>query len=134
MNIENRSTNIALEWERAQEALKEASVLLEKKLPNGSISRAYYAALHAARSILLTEGLEPKFHQGAGRLFSLHFVKTGTFEARFARILSTAQKHREEADYTSEYDFTIDEANRRVEDVKEFLHAAEVFLKRKKYF
>lgn len=90
--------------------------------------RAYYAAFHAGKALLLTEGLEIRSHQALGRLFSLHFVKTGKFSVRHSRILSKAQKYREEADYSSEFVFTLDDANERLQEVREFMTAVDTFL------
>lgn len=133
MNDINKKLNISIEWEKAKEAFKEAKVLQGQKLPNGCISRAYYAAFHAGKALLLMEGLETRSHQGLGRLFSLHFVKTGKFDAKFSRILSKAQKYREEADYSSEFVFTMEDANERLKEINEFVGFVENFLKEAGY-
>lgn len=130
MNAQNRKLNIKVEWDKAQEALRESRALLERELPSGAISRAYYAAFHAGKALLLTEGLEIRSHQALGRLFSLHFVKTDKFDARFSRILSKAQKYREEADYSSEYLFTLEDAKGCLSEVTEFLEAVERQIKK----
>lgn len=121
MNAANRRLNVKIEWEKAEEALREARVLFEKELPGGAISRAYYAAFHAGKAMLLTEGIEVRSHEALGRLFSLHFVKTKRLDVRYSRILSKAQKFREEADYSSEYTFTPKDAEERLQEVTEFL-------------
>lgn len=133
MNTVNRRLNIAIEWEKSKEALRAAEVLLQQKLASDAISRAYYAAFHAGQAVLLTEGLEVKSHEALGRLFSLHFIKTGKFDARYSRILSKAQKYREEADYSSEFVFTQEDAEERLKEVKEFLAGVETFLKQAGY-
>jgi len=131
VNEINKKLNVENEWKKVIEALSEARLLFEKDHPGGSISRAYYAVFHAGRSLLFSEGLETRSHQGLGRLFSLHFVKTGRFDARFSRILSKAQKYREEADYSADYVFTIGDAGERLKEVGEFISAAENFLRAK---
>ena len=133
MNATNKKLSVAIEWEKSKEALKEAEVLLEKKLPSGTISRAYYAAFHAGKALLMTEGLETRSHQGLGKMFSLHFVKTGKFEVTFSRILSKAQKYREEADYSSEFVFTLDDAKERLREVRELISKVESYLKESGY-
>ena len=133
MNEVNRKLNIPNEWAKAQEACRAAQVLLREHFPADAISRAYYAAFHAGKALLLSDGLEVKSHEGLGRLFSLHFVKSGRFDVRFSRILSKSQKHREEADYSAEYVFTEEDARCRLQEVSEFLQAAEAFLKKAGY-
>lgn len=134
MNDINRQKNAAVEWEKSQEAFREAKALLEKSLPSGSLSRTYYAAFHAGKALLLTEGLEVRSHQALGRLFSLHFIKSGKLDVRYSRILSKAQKFREEADYTSEYVFTVEDARERFQEVQEFLNVVEKSLRDLNYF
>ncbi len=133
MNEPNKKQNISIEWQKAQEAFREAQVLLERNLPSGTISRAYYAAFHAGKALLLSDGLEIKSHQALGRLISLHFVKAKKIDVRFSRILSKTQKFREEADYDSEFEFTPQDAKERVQEVGEFLNAIENYLKKEGY-
>lgn len=129
MNAINKTNNARIEWEKAQEVLREATILFNENLPSGAISRAYYAAFHAATALLISEGIEVRSHQGLGKMFSLHFVKPGYLDPKFSRILSMAQKFREEADYNSEYVFTMDDAKTTLEEVRELCNAAEAVLK-----
>lgn len=130
MNQRNKKTNIEGEWGKAQTALREAEVLIQNNLAEGALSRLYYAALHAAKSMILTQGLEASSHKGVGRLFSLHFVKTGLVDVKYSRILSRSQQDREEADYFSEYVFDIKDAHERMAETKDFLETIETFLKK----
>lgn len=129
MNDKNKKLNCFSEWSKSQEALKEAEVLLTQNFFGGCLSRSYYAAFHAAKALLMTEGLEAKTHQGVGRLFSLHFIKSKKFDSKLSRIFSHAQKDREEADYCSEYVFTQEDARERLTEVKQFISEVESYLK-----
>ena len=42
-----------------------------------AVSRAYYAAFHAATATLLSLGIESKTHGGLRALFALHVVRPG---------------------------------------------------------
>lgn len=128
MNEKNKKMNAKDEWTMSQHAMKAAEVLLKEDLPDQAVSRIYYAAFHAAKALLLTQGLEAKTHQGLGRLFSLHFIKTGIIDTKFSRILSETQKDREDADYFSEYVFTKESVTERFEEIKEFLKVVQKFL------
>lgn len=128
MNAKNKALNASLEWSKSQRALKAAELLLDQDFPEESIARAYYAAFHAVKALLLTEGLEAKTHRGVGNLFSLHFVRTGKVSPSYSRILSRAQKEREEADYLSAYVFTKEDATTRLKEIKEFLLVVENLL------
>ena len=79
MNEENKRENIREEIDRANEAIRAANLLFENRFVKDAISKLYYSLLYSVRGLLLTEGLEPKSHEGALRLFGLHFVKPGAF-------------------------------------------------------
>lgn len=134
MIAKNRKLNLQVEWKKACETLQAAEALLQQHFFPDAVARSYYAAFHAATALLLTEGLEANSHQALGRLFSLHFVKSGKLDTRYSRILSMAQKYREEADYTSEYVFTQTDAEACVNDVKSLLAATEALLRRGHFF
>jgi len=106
VNEGNRRDNIREEIDRANEAIKVADLLFENGFVKDAISRLYYSVLYTVRALLLTRGLEPKNHEGALRLFGLHFVKSGLFEAKDSHIFSRLMKYREEADYNPSYTFT----------------------------
>ena len=99
MTDENRKENIRAELERATETLSAALLLYENGFISDAIARLYYFILYHVRAILLTKGLEPRSHEGALRLFGLHFVREGLIDKRAAQIFSKLMKFREEADY-----------------------------------
>lgn len=118
MNEENKKANIREEIDRANEAMKAADLLFENGFVRDAVSKLYYSLLYSIRGLLLTEGLEPKSQEGALRLFGLHFVKPGAFQARDSHLLSKLMKFREEADYNPSYTFAS-------EDFSEFKSEAE---------
>ncbi len=113
MTGEGRRAATAEELDRAQEELRAAEQLLGAGLSRISLTRAYFAAFHAARALLYAEGLEPRSHHGALHLFNLHAVKSGRFDAAASRLLARLQKFREEADYGES--FPVDERGAREE-------------------
>lgn len=106
MTEENKKENIKSELERASKAMDAATLLFDNGFLNDAVSRLYYFLLHSIRTLLLTKGLESKSHEGALRLFGLHFVKSGIFEPADSHIFSRLMKYREEADYNPLYIFT----------------------------
>lgn len=99
MNDENRKENATREASLGDDALRAARALVPLGLFNDAVSRAYYAAFHYARALLLLEGLEPKTHRGVFALLERHFEATGRLSrdalSRFARL----QTFRGLADY-----------------------------------
>lgn len=129
----NKRTNIHEEIERATKALDAANLLYENGFFNDAVSRLYYFLLHNIKALLLTKGLEPKSHEGALRLFSLHFVKEVIFEPKASHIFSKLMKYREEADYNPSYIFTKDDFIEFKKEAKELADKIKVYLNEKGY-
>jgi hypothetical protein len=106
MTEKNKKKNIEEELSRAATALGAADLLAANRYFNEAVSRLYYRVLYEIRALLLTVSLEPRSHEGALRLFSLHFVKSGFFPPDSAHTFSKLMKYREEADCNPSYCFT----------------------------
>lgn len=114
---------------KSKEKLHTAENLLKEGSYDDAVSRAYYAAFHAAQAVLLTEGLTAETHRGLINLFGLHFVKTGKIDNKFGRYLSNLKDDREKGDY--EIYSAIDEESAReaVQEGREFLKEMNKFLR-----
>ena len=130
MNETNRRLNWQDEIARGQEALRAAGALLALGLNADSISRAYYAAYHFMRALLLTRGIEPKTHAGAISQFSLEFVRTGLMASKHNRLLGGLQRARELADYDAAIVFSTEDAQAELDDAQAFAADAQLLLER----
>jgi uncharacterized protein (UPF0332 family) len=133
VNEENKRANIREEIDRANEASRAANLLYENSFLKDAISKLYYSVLYAIRALLLTEGFEPKSHEGALRLFSLHFVKSRMFEPKNSHIFSKLMKYREEADYNPSYTFTPEDFNEFKNDAEAVIQKIIIHLREKAY-
>ena len=133
MNEENKRENIREEVDRAYEAMKVSDLLLENGFVKDAVSKLYDAFLYTIRALLLTKGIEPKSHEGALRLFSLHFVKKGTFEAKDSHIFSKLMKYREQADYNPSYMFIREDFIDLKKEADSVIHEITSYLKEKDY-
>ncbi len=94
------SENIAIaEWQRAEECRQVARLCLQGGFYANAVSRAYYAALHAARAALALYDVTPKNHRGLSNLFGLHIVKPGLVETRWGSVIGQLSDRRLDADY-----------------------------------
>ena len=123
MKEENQRENVREEIDHAKESMKAADLLFNNGFVRDAVAKLYYSLLYMVRAILLTKGLEPRSHEGALRLFGLHFVKQGIFEAKDSHVFSRLMKYRQEADYNPSYTFTL-------EDYVEFKKEAEMVMQR----
>ena len=127
MRDENKRENIRVEIEMAQNAIESADLLFLNGYYNDAVSRLYYFALYHVRALLFSKGFEPKTHEGALKLMSLHFVKTGEFEPRYLHI------YRGEADYNPSYVFTSEDYEEFKRDAVILAEKIKNFLKEKGY-
>ena len=116
------------ELTRAKKALLAAKTLLENRLYEDCVSRAYYAVLHATKAALVTVGIEPESHYAVRRMFGLHLVKTGKLEKDLAKILTAEQEDREIGDYDIHIEIEQDTAIKRVADADKFVKRIEAYL------
>jgi len=133
VNEENKEANIREEIDRANEAIRAANLLFENGFVKDAISKLYYSLLYSVRGLLLTKGLEPKSHEGALRLFGLHFVKPGTFKAKDSHIFSKLMKYREEADYNPSYTFASEDFTEFKNDAETVIQKITIHLREKDY-
>jgi hypothetical protein len=64
-----------------------------------AVTRAYFAAFHAAQGLLAAHGMQASSHEGVHTLLGLHFVMPGILPKETGRALSALQARRHEADY-----------------------------------
>jgi uncharacterized protein (UPF0332 family) len=117
--------------DKARKKLGVARKLLADKEYEDAVSRAYYAAFHAAQAVLLTEGITTSTHQGVVTLFGLHFIKTGRLDKKFGRFLANLKDDRENGDYglfsvidEEIANESIDEADKFVKEMRQYLKAS----------
>jgi uncharacterized protein (UPF0332 family) len=133
MMDKNKRENIREEIERASQTMRAATLLFDNNLINDAVSRLYYFLLYNIRALLLTKGLEPKSHEGALRLFALHFIKEKIFEPKDSHVFSKLMKYREEADYNPSYVFTKDDFTDFQKEVEALSIKIKSYLKNNRY-
>jgi uncharacterized protein (UPF0332 family) len=92
MTEDNRKANARAEAALGDDAVRAAGALVELGLPNDAVSRAYYAAFHYARALLLVAGLEPKTHRGVVSWLLERYEKRGLLEPGAVSILARLQR------------------------------------------
>jgi uncharacterized protein (UPF0332 family) len=129
----NKKSNIAEELSRARTALGASDLLASNGYFSEAVSRLNYCLLYEMRALLLTGGWEPRSHEGALRLFSMHFVKEGTFPSGSSHTFSKLMKYREEADYNPSYSFTEGEFRRLRAEAQELSEQIRGYLSEQGY-
>ncbi len=109
------------ELSRAKKTLNSAKLLLDNDYYEDAISRSYYAVLHAAKAVLILEGISTSSHRAVRRLFGQHIIKTGKIDVKYGKIFNMEQDNRVKADYDAMYFVEYADAQECWGDAKEFL-------------
>ncbi len=99
--MKTKEDYINYKLKKADEALKEAQLLLENNFNDAAISRLYYAAFYAISALLVNLNLNPKTPQGVKSLFNKEFILTGKLDEEFSDFYTLLMAKRHEADYES---------------------------------
>ncbi len=86
-------------YERAIEDLKMAIAMLEKAGYKASVNRSYYAIFHGLRAVTIMDAFDSSKHSGVIAFFNQHYVKEGIFDREISKIIASAYRLREKADY-----------------------------------
>jgi len=126
---ENTKLVIGMRLERCRDDMETARLLIEQGKYRQAISRAYYAVFAIASAALLV--FDVRFHKHSAVESAVHqrLVKPGLIEPEYGRIYSQAFKHRLEADYKDEAQFSEEKACQILDDAERFVARLEEYLK-----
>jgi uncharacterized protein (UPF0332 family) len=96
--------------EKASEAIESAIYNLKGEFYAVTANRTYYACYYCLISLLYTQKVYSKSHQGAKAKFSELFIKTGIFPIEVADSISLLFDYMQEADYDLDAEITIEQA------------------------
>lgn len=108
---------------KARDKARVAGDLRDRGDWDDAVSRAYYAAVHAAQAALLTEGQRADTHRGVVVLFALLLVKTGKLDRRWGKFLANRKDDREAGDYDPLSHVDEETARRAVAEAEQLVAA-----------
>jgi len=109
--------------EKAEHALKVAEDLLKDGYIPDAASKIYYAMFYAAQALLKSEGIEVSKHSAVEAAFGYRFAKTGRIDPKYHKMLMSARKVREIADYDIDEEIIEPTASLKLEEGRVFLEA-----------
>lgn len=116
----NRETKAL--WERATVAIESARTLMDVD-PDGSASRAYYAAFFAVSALFATEGRSFTKHTAVASAVHRDLVKTGRWSAELGEIYSWLLRTRRTGDYGQDIHVQPAEAREAADKAARILEA-----------
>jgi len=111
--------------QKAKEFLDDAKKNFDEGRYKTSVNRSYYAALSAARALLILEGANPETHDGVVTMLSLKFVKTGQLPHNSIKAFKTLLSLRTDVDYGDFDTIDKDEALEAYTKAVEFISTIE---------
>ena len=99
----------------AGDCLKEALILMEAGEYKGTANRAYYAAFHALRAVLILDGYDSKKHSGIISKFRELYLKTELFDKNISDAISSLFRVRSSSDYDDFYIVSKQDAVKQTE-------------------
>lgn len=110
---------------KARELADEAKLLFDNGRYDGCINRSYYAIFSAVRSLLALVGLDSRKLSGVISYFDRYFVRDGTFDREFSRILHNSFDVRQASDYQDFYIISEAQARAQLDGCVKFISEAE---------
>lgn len=83
----------------AEDCLREAKLLIDGNEYKGAANRAYYAAFHALRAVLILDDFDSKKHSGIIAKFRENYLKTEIFDKEISNYISSLFRIRTASDY-----------------------------------
>lgn len=115
--------------EKAKRSQRAAAKLFKDEDVDFAASRAYYSLFYIAEALLLSRGLSFSSHSAVIANFGKEFAKTGMLNPKFHHYLTESQDRRNIGDYSVIAQVTREEVQEMPAWAKEFIKAAENYLK-----
>lgn len=119
--------------EKAERTFREGEGLQKIGSYNGAINRYYYAAFHAVRALLASEGLDSAKHSGVIAMFNREFVKSGIISKKASKTLADLFTKRSEADYDDFRTFSDDDVIGSSKAVRNLIDEIKLVLENKQF-
>ena len=115
--------------DRSKEDLETAKKNCADGSFRASVNRSYYAIFHALRAITALDQFDSGKHSGIIAFINLRYVKTGIFDKSFSKMVDTAFRLREKADYDDFYIVARNEAEEQVRKAESIIQSVEGYVK-----
>ena len=104
--------------------LKDAELLLREGRYESSINRSYYAALTAAKGLLILFGVDPKTHEGVKTMLGKNLIMAGYMSKDSGKWFRSLLFEREDVDYADFVMIDKDDASEAYDNAVSFVDEA----------
>lgn len=117
-------------YEAALDDLDTAKMLLRDGKLKASVNRSYYAIFHALRSVTALDQFDSSKHSGVIAFFNRTYVKRGIFDKSISKMIDTAFRLREKADYQDFVIISKEQTQEQVEKAEKIIQMLEGYLRK----
>ena len=121
MQSEEKITLSKMRLIKAEECLRDASLLADGGSFKSLVNRSYYAVFHSMRAVLALDGFDSKKHSGVISEFQKLYIKTGVFDKEMSVVMRRLFLARNNSDYDDFFIISKEDAVRQFEDAKMFV-------------
>jgi len=115
----------------AEDCLREANLLLDGNEYKGTANRAYYAAFHSLRAILILDDFDSKKHSGIIAKFRENYLKTEIFNKEISEYISSLFRVRTASDYDDFFIVSKEDSVSQLEKAEKIVSQIKSYLKTK---
>ena len=115
-------------FQSAKEELETARLLMKDGRFKASVNRSQYAIFHGLRSVTALAEFDSSKHSGVIAFFNRTYVKEGVFDKSISKLVDTAYRLREKADYQDFIIISKDQAIEQIEKAEKVLGMIEPYL------
>lgn len=115
-------------FHRACEDLEDARLLMDAKSYKSSVNRSYYSIFHMLRAVTALDGFDSSKHSGVIAYVNRMYVKEGVFDKSLSKMLDTAYRLRERADYKDFEIISREMAEEQIQKAESIMAMVEPYL------
>jgi uncharacterized protein (UPF0332 family) len=128
LTADQKKQIIRVRIENAEQAIRDAEILLDEGSLRGAANRIYYSVFHAVSALALSRDASFKKHSSLLTYFHKEFIKEGVLDRVHGRTVQKAADDRTDADYSDFVNFTTDQITLRLKECRDFIVATKELL------
>jgi uncharacterized protein (UPF0332 family) len=130
MEDKDRQSLINYRIQQAKETIELAEFLKNSGKLAVAVNRIYYGLYYSLTALALKNKFETSKHLQLIGWFNSEFITTTRIDKRFGKTLRNAYQNRRKGDYDAFVDFTLDEVETMLQDMKDFVNEIENYIKK----
>ena len=129
LNDEDRELLINNYLEKSRTTIKKVEFLVENSEYQLAVNRIYYGIYYSLSALAIKHQYSTSKHAQLIGWFNRTFVKTGAIEKEFSKMIRKAFENRMEGDYNVFADFSKEEVEQSLKEMKVAIQALDMLIK-----